>query len=76
MEKTIPIFLVYIRIGYVLAKSLTGIRNPGSLTLNDVPGHIWSTGNIGAVDLHFLVQPVVEHQGMCHRKPYETRLSS
>ena len=30
------------------------------------PVHIWTIGNVRPVDLHFLVEPVVEDQGVGH----------
>ena len=30
------------------------------------PVHVWTIGNVRPVDLHFLVEPVVEHQRVGH----------
>ena len=32
------------------------------------PVHVWTISNVRPVDLHFLVEPVVEHQRVGHRQ--------
>ena len=53
-----------------LAEALDVVRRHSGQELNILLGmesvHVRATGNVGSVDLHLLVQTIVEDQGMCH----------